>query len=306
MIVSAAWPALGTKAAVFVTDPRSIAGARDMLEDELRRIDLACSRFRHDSELSRANATAGEAFAASELFREAVDVAIHVARATGGSVDPTVGRAMRNIGYDRDFAEIQGLPRASPVDVPAAPAWKRVAVDPRSGTVVIPPGTELDLGASAKALASDRAARRIGEALGCGVLVNLGGDIAVAGPPPDGGWRIRVCDDHRNPAVGPGETVAIVAGGLATSSTSIRRWSAGGSECHHIVDPQTGRSAPVVWRTVSVAAASCVEANAASTASVVRGRPAPGWLAELGLPSRLVSADGSVVRVAGWPEDESG
>jgi FAD:protein FMN transferase len=305
MIVSAAWPALGTKAAVFVTDPRAIAGARDMLEDELRRIDLACSRFRQDSELSRANARAGEAFRASELFREAVDVAIRVARATGGAVDPTVGRAMRNIGYDRDFAEIQALARA-PVELPAAPAWERVAVDPRSGTVLIPPGTELDLGASAKALASDRAARTIGEAFGCGVLVNLGGDIAVAGSPPDGGWRIRVCDDYRNAAVGPGETVAIVSGALATSSTSIRRWSAGGSECHHIVDPQTGRSAPVVWRTVSVAAASCVEANAASTASIVRGRPAPGWLLELGLPSRLVSADGSVVRVAGWPEHEGG
>jgi thiamine biosynthesis lipoprotein len=252
----------------------------------------------------RANAQAGHAFRASALFCEAVEVAVRVARATGGAVDPTVGRAMRNVGYKRDFAEVQSITRA-PAALPATSAWERVVVDRRARTVVIPQGVELDLGATAKALASDRAARRIGQALGCGVLVNLGGDVAVAGQPPDGGWRIRVCDDHRNTAVGPGDAVSIIAGGLATSSTTVRRWPAGGGECHHIVDPRTGRSAPVVWRTVSVAAASCVDANAASTASIVRGKPAPRWLAELALPSRLVAADGSVVRVAGWPEDES-
>ena len=135
--------------------------------------------------------------------------------------------------------------------------------------------------------------------------MSLGGDIAAAGPAPPGGWRIRVCDDHRSAEAGPADTVAITAGGLATSSTTVRRWSAGGRAFHHIVDPRTGTSAPEVWRTVSVAARSCVEANAASTAAIVRGARAPTWLRELALPSRLVGGDGCVLRIAGWPEGET-
>ncbi len=304
MIVSARWPALGTTAAVFVTEARAITGARSLLEGELDRIDSACSRFRRDSELSRANAAAGSPVAASDLLLEAVAVAIRVARATGGSVDPTVGRAMRELGYDRDFDD---LPTDRPA--PAAPQrtsdWRAVEVDRGSRALRVPAGVELDLGATAKALAADRGARRISDVLGCGVLVNLGGDIAVAGPPPAGGWRVRVCDDHSDPASGVGQDVSIAAGGLATSSTAVRRWSAGGHTFHHILDPRTGTSVAEDWRTVSVAARTCVDANAATTASVVRGSVAPAWLGSLGLPGRLVRADGEVIEVAGWPGEES-
>jgi thiamine biosynthesis lipoprotein len=92
-------------------------------------------------------------------------------------------------------------------------------------------------------------------------------------------------------------------GGLATSSTAVRRWRRGGTAYHHVLDPRTGLPAEPVWRTVTVTAATCVDANTASTAAIVRGRPALGWLARLGLPSRLVGADGAVRRVAGWPAD---
>jgi FAD:protein FMN transferase len=300
MITSAAWRALGTTAAVFVTETSAIAGARSELEAELERIDLACSRFRPDSELWRVNAAAGETITVSELFAEAVAVAIRAAEATDGAVDPTVGRAIRTLGYDRDFDDLpaDGPP---PAPVPAPPGWRTVELDRRTRTLRIPPDAELDLGATAKALAADRAARRINETLGCGVLVNLGGDIAVAGSAPDGGWRVLVCDDHSDPAPAAGQNVSIFAGGLATSSTTVRRWSAGGRPFHHIVDPRTGQNAPVRWRTVSVAAASCVDANAASTASIVRGSLAPRWLTGLGLPSRLVGTDGDVLEIAAWP-----
>ena len=73
---------------------------------------------------------------------------------------------------------------------------------------------------------------------------------------------------------------------------------------HHILDPRTGLPAEPVWRTVSVAAGTCADANAASTAAVIRGRAALGWLAGLGLPSRLVDATGAVFTVAGWPDDQ--
>jgi thiamine biosynthesis lipoprotein len=110
-----------------------------------------------------------------------------------------------------------------------------------------------------------------------------------------------VTDDHAAAGGDPGETVAIAAGGLATSSTAVRRWPGG----HHIVDPSTGAPATAPWRTVSVAAATCVDANIASTAAVVLGAAAPGWLAERGLPARLCAQDGAVLRVAGWPAERA-
>jgi thiamine biosynthesis lipoprotein len=132
-------------------------------------------------------------------------------------------------------------------------------------------------------------------------LVNLGGDVATAGPAPVGGWRVRVTDDHAAGDRAPGETVAITGGALATSSTTVRRWAGG----HHIIDPATGRPAAAPWRTVSVAAATCVDANTASTAAVVLGDAAPAWLADRRLPARLCAQDGAVLRVAGWPQERA-
>ena len=164
-------------------------------------------------------------------------------------------------------------------------------------------GVELDLGATAKALAADRSARAAHEAAGCSVLVSLGGDVAIAGDAPPGGWSVRIADDHAAALDGPGPAVALSGGGLASSGTTVRRWRSGDAELHHIVDPRTGRPADTPWRTVSVAAASCVDANVAGTAAVVLGDAAPAWLAERRLPARLVARDGGVLCVAGWPED---
>ena len=284
---SARWSALGTSVHVLVADPTALGTARRVVDEELRHIDLACSRFRSDSELARVNGAAGARVRVSPLLREAVEVALRVAQATDGAVVPTVGAAMRAIGYDRDFA--QGLHRGTATAT--VPGCDAVRLD---GDTLSVDG-ELDLGATAKALAADRAARAVFEATASGTLVNLGGDIAIAGGAPLGGWRVRVGDDHA--ATSGGQTIALQGGGLATSSTTVRRWDG----AHHIVDPRTGRSCDVVWRTVSVAAGSCLDANAASTASIVIGEDAPDWLRERGIPARLVRADGEVVCVAGWP-----
>ncbi|MEN3315941.1 MAG: FAD:protein transferase [Acidimicrobiaceae bacterium] len=136
------------------------------------------------------------------------------------------------------------------------------------------------------------------------MLVSLGGDIAVAGEGPAGGWDVRIADWHGVTPDSDGETVRVDGGGLATSSTTVRRWNRGDEELHHVVDPTSGRSARVVWRTVSVAAATCVDANVASTAAIVRGERTPAWLEGLGLPARLVRPDGSVLRLGGWPSDD--
>jgi thiamine biosynthesis lipoprotein len=163
----------------------------------------------------------------------------------------------------------------------------------------------LDLGATAKALAADRAATRAAAVAGCGVLVSLGGDLAIAGPPPARGWEVRVTDSHASGPDADGQTVLLRGGGLATSSATVRRWQRGGQDLHHVIDPHTGRPANVVWRTVSVAASSCVDANIASTAAMIRGETAPAWLESLGLSARLVLPEGSVVRGGGWPAEEA-
>jgi thiamine biosynthesis lipoprotein len=171
-----------------------------------------------------------------------------------------------------------------------APDWRAVHLDGRALT--IPAGMLLDLGATAKALAADRAADRVAAELGVGALVALGGDIATAGPAPDGGWRVLVQDRPGDPQC----TVRLPAGAaLATSSTVGRTWGS----LHHILDPRSGQPAPRVWRTVSVAAYSCLRANTLSTAAIVRGHRAPALLG--GVPARLVTADLDVLRLGGWP-----
>ena len=109
-----------------------------------------------------------------------------------------------------------------------------------------------------------------------------------------------------DPPGGPSTVVAIHGGGLATSSTVARRWRRGGDLLHHILDPRTGLPAAPVWRTVSVAAASCTDANIASTAAIIKGHAAPAWLAGLSLPARLVDEAGQVRTIGGWPAETAG
>jgi len=181
------------------------------------------------------------------------------------------------------------------------PGWRNVLLESDPPRARLTGGAQLDLGATAKARAADRGAEIIARQLGCGVLVSLGGDIAVAGPTPAGGWQVRVTDDHAAGPDAPGQTVAISSGGLATSSTMVRAWARGGRRMHHIIDPATGEPARSCWRTVSVAAGSCTDANIACTAAIIRGASALAWLGDLALPARLVRENGSVQTTAGWP-----
>ena len=295
---SATWPALGTSATVLVTEPRALEAARHEVEAELAAIDLACSRFRDDSELARLNAAGGRPVKAGLLLLEAIRVALRGAAVTDGAVDPTIGQALILAGYDRDFSALE--PRRGPLHAARVAGWRMVVLDEARGRVTVPRGVKLDLGATAKALAADRAAAAACGATGCGVLVSLGGDIAVAGPPPEGGWAVRVAEDHKAGPAEPGQTVTIGSGGLATSSTTVRRWGPG---AHHIIDPGTGKPARAWWRTVCAAAASCVDANIASTAAIVRGEAAVAWLSERRMPARLVHRGGEVTTVAGWPRE---
>jgi FAD:protein FMN transferase len=179
--------------------------------------------------------------------------------------------------------------------------WRAIELWDDPPRVRLPVGISVDLGATAKALAADRAARAAHQAGEVGVLVALGGDIATCGRPPHGGWSVHVTDDHRDGPTAPGQTISIQSGGLATSSITARRWLHGGRAMHHILDPRDAEPVRATWRTASVAAATCLDANIASTAAIVLGEQAQSWLAEQGLPARLVAVDGTVVIQGGWP-----
>ncbi|HEY2129536.1 MAG TPA: FAD:protein FMN transferase [Streptosporangiaceae bacterium] len=301
---------LGTVASVLVTDPAAGDTAAGLLHAELAALDRACSRFRGDSELSRLNRADGREVRISQLLTDALAAALGAAQATGGDVDPTCGQSLVSLGYDRDFTSLPQPgtpPPAGAADLGGVPAagWQHVELDRARRTARVPAGVLLDLGATAKAFAADRAAVRIAAAAGCGVLVNLGGDIRVAGPSPDDGWSVGIADDlgpgDAPDGTQPAQAVVITDGGLATSSTKVRSWRRSRATVHHIVVPATGLPAQSRWRTATVAAASCLHANAASTAAIIRGDQAAGWLGQLGLPARLVGHDGTVLTVAGWP-----
>lgn len=293
------FPMFGGEAIVAVADPRALARAQWVVQEQLDAIDAACSRFRDDSELTALNAAAGRPTRVSRLLHEAIEVALRAAAVTDGDVDPTVGEAVRVLGYDRDFGSLSATGPAV-VRLARVPGWRCVATE-RDCTVTLPAGVQLDLGATAKAWAADVAAHKAVSDLGCGVLVGLAGDVATAGPAPEGGWIVGVADWHGASGSGIAATIGIDTGGVATSSTVVRRWRRGSQELHHLVDPQTGAPADSMWRTVSVAAASCVDANTASTAAIIRGERAPEWLATQALPARLVGIDGAVLRLGGWP-----
>jgi thiamine biosynthesis lipoprotein len=294
-------PALGTMAELVVTDPGCLVAAASILRSELEHLDQVASRFRVDSEISLLQTACGRAVAVSPDLLELLVVSLRAAEATDGAVDPTVGGAMNRLGYDRDFADIVDDATGQVPDPAPVPGWKCIELDISESTVRIPMGTQLDLGATAKAWSADRVAARVFNQLGCGVLVSLGGDIAVSGPPPSGGFRIGLADIAGGaPTAG---AVAISSGGLATSGIAVRQWRLGGRLVHHILDPSTGLPVKPMWRTVSVAAASCVDANTASTAAMVKGPGALSWLAARSLPSRLVEWDGKVSCLADWPID---
>ena len=293
-------PALGTTAELVLTDRGVLIAAASILHTELDRIDRVASRFRADSEISKLHRDTNEVAVVSPDLLEVLVVALRVAEATDGAVDPTVGGALCRIGYDRDFSEIaSGVTGRLPAPAPV-PGWETIEVDTARRTVRVTAGTQIDLGATAKAWVADRVAGRVFSSLGCGVLVSLGGDVAVAGPPPPGGFRVGLGDVSGAEPVGG--TVAINAGGLATSGIAVRQWSIGGHRVHHIIDPSTGLPAEPVWRTVTVTAATCVDANAASTAAMVKGPAALSWLESRHLPARLVAMDGTIFRIAGWPD----
>jgi FAD:protein FMN transferase len=299
-ICSRTFRSLGTGCTVLVEDDTNTGVADAIVRRYIERIDLACSRFRDDSELTLLTHGQGRWQGVSPLLFEALVCGLRAAELTDGLLDPTIGNALFEFGYDRDFDAIVDTGPIVKRFVALA-GWKSIELDHLNLRVRVPAGTVIDLGATAKALAADNAAKSAASATGVGVLVNLGGDIATSGPAPEGGWQVGIAESHATSADDVDMVVALYRGGLATSSTSVRRWMRGSQSVHHIVDPRTMRSVDSVWTTASVFASTCVDANIASTTAIILGFDAPEWLLERNLDARLVSGDGSVMTVGNWP-----
>jgi len=298
--------ALGTTARLVVWPPENLPRLLAVVDSELALLDEQASRFRDDSEISALHQAGAGSYLISDGLAEAVGIALAAASWTRGLADPTIGTALISLGYDRDFAAIdqqRSEPPAAPVP---APGWRTVRLD--GPMLRLPGGVRLDLGATAKGLGADRAVRAAmaaGRQAG-GVLVSLGGDIAVAGTPPRDGWPVTVADGPA-PAGSPhAQLVRLPRGAVATSSVTCRSWRRAGRLLHHIVDPRTGLPAAGPWQTVTAAAATCADANAATTAAIVAGQQAERWLATAGLPARLVGRDGEVRCLGGWPAADGG
>jgi FAD:protein FMN transferase len=299
----ARFDALGTYAFLAVRRPGGLADAVRLAKRVLADIDATCSRFRDDSDLARANRNAGRWVEVDPMLIAAVETACDAAKQSGGLVHPLLGRPMVQLGYDRTFAQLSErddtiqFPWTDPG--PSLDSWQEIGID-HTGAIRVPDGTALDLGSVGKAWASDMIAAGIEQQLGLPAIVSLGGDIRVACPDWEP-WHVAISE---RPGDSTESMIGLVCGGLATSSTQVRRWKRGGAVRHHLLDPRTGRPASEVWRTVTAIGSTCTAANTASTASIVLGHEATDWLHDLDVTARLVDTHGNVTRTGNWPAED--
>jgi thiamine biosynthesis lipoprotein len=266
--------AMGCNVVVGGADDAQLCAVQALFE----RRERAFSRFRPDSELSRVNATEAPTLAVSDLFAETLDDALRAGTQTGGLVDPTLGVALEDAGYDRDFA----LMRADDLPTGGGAPGCLAAVRLQGRLLTRPIGVRLDLNGVVKARAVDDAldlltVATVDESLDPGpVFVSAGGDIAA----------------RRGTVVAlPGnDAIILQSGGVATSGTTRRRWRRNGRVQHHLIDPETGRPSDSIWSLVTVAAATCRDADVAAKAAFLLGANGPAWLDERDLPGRFQSA----------------
>ncbi|GIU89756.1 MAG: FAD:protein FMN transferase [Acidimicrobiia bacterium] len=242
MAVDVSFPAMGSAARVVLVG----GTARDAESAQRRIADLEArwSRFLPHSEVSRCNELAGRPVAVSAETFLLFERAVEGWRATKGRFDPTVGDALVRLGYTRTFAEVAGgagtARRAG--DAAPAPGCGGILLDPVVRAVTLPRGVRFDPGGIGKGLAADLVAAELVTAGVAGALVSLGGDLRVAGDPPDGdAWDV-VVEDPFDPEVVVA-TLAVRDAGVATSSRTRRVWRQGTAVVHHLVDPATGTPA---------------------------------------------------------------
>lgn len=241
------------------------AAAVDQALAWFQRVEAACSRFDPDSEVSRLVGRAGVPTPVSEVLYEALAFALAVARATGGVFDPTVGHLMEARGFNRHYQT--GAVVASSVAADARPTWRDVRLNAARRTVTLRQPLLLDLGAVAKGLAIDLAARTLAAAGIADYAVEAGGDVYLGGRrPPSETWRVGV----RHPRQ-PGALIATLhTSDAAVCTSGDYERHAGTAGDHHLLDPTTGH-APSALASVTVIAPTAMAADALATAAFILG-----------------------------------
>ena len=301
---TASWTAWETTAYVTVTDPAMLPAARQLVVRQFAAAEKAAARFRSDAELHKLYRAGGRTITVSPMLADLIAAALMAAERTDGDVDPTVGAAMTAVhsGRRAGSRDRSGLPTCGsrPTWGRPAPGWQQV--DLRGRRLQVPPGTTLDLSATAKAVACDRAVAEVQAKLGIGVLVGLGGNVATAGPAPDGGWPVTI--HHRT---GVGQSKVFLPAGAALATSHFRAHLHGDDAAAeelgslgHLIDPHTGREPAAVWQTASAIGFNCLEAAMYAAAALVRGPSARAWLARLWIPARLVTVSDDVITVGPW------
>lgn len=273
-------------------------GTADQLDRAVARLaelERRWSRFVETSDITRANRAGGAPVPADEDTLAVVARALDGWRQTGGRFDITVLPALLAAGYTDSVVDRAPAPLLAGGRIGASAA---VVVDYAAGTLSVPPGTAIDLGAIGKGFAADVIAEELVEGGATGALVNVGGDLRVAGRPLDAdAWRVGIADP-RPGASGHVSCVRLASGGVATSGTTVRRWQRDdGSMAHHVIDPRTGRSADTEVATATVLAADAATAEVYATmAMLLDAATAMRELDGAGLAGLLVDVHGEVHR----------
>ena len=273
-------------------------GSRKALEEiarrctrEVARLELKYSRYREDSLASAINRSAGDekGVEVDEETAALLDFAATAHAQSGGRFDPTSG-VLRRVW---DFRSSKLPDPAALAEIRALVGWSKLRWErPR---IVLPlPGMQLDFGGFVKEYAADRVASLCREASLASGLVDLGGDLAIVGPRPDGApWIVGIRNPRR-----PIEAIARIAissGGIATSGDYERCMIVDGVRHSHLLDPRTGESFRGGPASVSVTAPLCLLAGAATTIAMLHAEDeSRSFLAQLGLPHLLVGQDGAV------------
>jgi thiamine biosynthesis lipoprotein len=284
------FPAMGASGHVLVHGPARLL---DQAETRIEELEDRWSRFRPQSELSTLNRRRdGRPWRVTADTALLVQACVTAWRGTGGRFDPTMLDAVVALGYDRDFDLVRDAAAGSAAAPRPGHGLDGVVVDDAAGTVTLPADVRIDPGGLGKGLAADVVVAELLASGAQGALVNLGGDLAVDGTAPgDGGWSVSVDDPFA-----PGHAlrdIRLVRGGVATSSTLMRRWRCGDDVMHHLLDPATGLPTRSGIAAATVVAGTAWWAEALATAIVVGG-PCP-----LSGEAALIVTDDGNVHVAG-------
>jgi thiamine biosynthesis lipoprotein len=263
----------------------------DQVQARFLEVEVALSRFRKDSELSRLNRSKGRLFRSSPLLQRVLTGALDAAVQSGGLFDPTVLSAVEAAGYTRSFDRMAG--EVDSFEVEAAGRLTDIEIR-EDGAIVLHNGVRVDLGGYAKGWTVDSCEELL---RGCDSwVVNAGGDLLARGAGPSGeGWLVGIED----PFDRSGDVGVLLARdcAVATSSRMRRRWATKSGQAHHIIDPATGRPADTGLASVTVIAGSSAQAEVLAKVLFLLGsRGGPRYVETLeGVGAVFVLDDGSDV-----------